>query len=114
MYSLMWKVDPTGAYDFSDFTNPYQELLFSGPNDNDLRMRLRQHFLHQTVSLEEVNCYVQVETPYYLWKDVLRQMETDSEVIVRSASPGRKKGSFSDLAMRVHFPETLVQELLWG
>lgn len=61
MKDVMWKVDPSGHYSFSDATNPNQEVLFtSTPDWSKLYVRLCQKFHGQKVSWlnveEEIRC----------------------------------------------------------
>ena len=80
MKELMWKVDPTGTYEFSDNTNPNQLLLFSKPEYTILQLMLSNQFKGQTVSVEVVEEYVIAETPSTssrqklssLWKQLSR------------------------------------------
>jgi three-Cys-motif partner protein len=65
MKEAMWTVDPTGAYDFSDFTNPDQPVLFTLQPDYELLKRmLINRFRGTTVSIQELEDYILAETPF--------------------------------------------------
>ncbi len=97
MKEAMWRVDESGRFEFSDATDPNQVVLFQpGPDFADLRQRLRAGLTGKTKSVEEVERFVLVETPYREthYKRVLREMEAISppELVVREAKEGRKWG----------------------
>lgn len=100
MKEAMWKVDASSGVTFSDATNPNQTLFFTNePNFGDVKARLLRQFKGKTVSIEEVEEYVLVHTPYretHYKKQVLKAMEINkpAELAVREARPGRKKGQF--------------------
>lgn len=61
----MWAVDPSGTYQFSDFTDRQQLLLFQPEPDYSLLKRmLLERFEGETVSIEEIDSYVLEETPF--------------------------------------------------
>src|SRR5260221_3640397 len=97
MKESMWKVDPTGTYEFSDNTNPNQLFLFSQLDYAILQRMLSNHFKGQTVSVEEVEEYVIAETPFYKYRtEVLKPMETGGRVTGISTDPKRRKGTIAD------------------
>ncbi|GHO49146.1 three-Cys-motif partner protein TcmP [Ktedonospora formicarum] len=106
MKRSMWKVDATGAFEFSDFTNPFQPLLLQEPNYEDLRQRLIQRFRGQTVSLDAIEEYVLAETPYCVYKqEGLRVLECASppKIQVFAQDPKRKRGHYKDHNLRIRF-----------
>lgn len=106
MKQAMWKVDPTGTYEFSDYTNPDQLLLFSQPDYTILQRMLSKQFSQKTVSVEEIEEYVIVETPFYKFKtEALKPMEITFPPLiqVQSTDPKRKKGTFAEGKTHVRF-----------
>lgn len=106
MKRAMWKVDPTGGFEFSDFSNPYQPLLLSEPNYADLQNRVISHFKGKIVRVTEIEEYVRAETPYITYKrEVLRPMEISSSPKIRVVNPPlrRSRGTFSDNSMLIEF-----------
>jgi hypothetical protein len=106
MKEAMCKVDRTGTYEFSDFTNQDQLLLFSQPDYSLLIRMLRDKFKGATVSLQEIEDFVIAETPFCKYKtDVLRPMELSPrpDIKVLEADPKRKRGTFPDSEMRIQF-----------
>lgn len=106
MKRAMWKVDPTGAYDFSDFTNPYQPLLLTEINYADLQRMLIDKFKGKTASIEEIEEYVIAETPYVSYKkEALAPLEATSppQIRVISTDPKRRPGTFVERKTTVQF-----------
>lgn len=106
MKRAMWKVDPTGGFEFSDFSNPYQPLLLTEPNYADLQYRLTSHFKGQIISVADIEEYMRAETPYTTCKrEALRPMEIGSPPKIRvvKSPPRRSRGTFSDSSMLIEF-----------
>jgi hypothetical protein len=97
MKQAMWKVDSTGAFEFSDCTNPYQPFLISQPHDENLQQLLVRHFKGQAVTPKEIFTYVLVETPYYKYKaNALKPLEQVDSIRVRSTKPNRRRYTYPD------------------
>jgi hypothetical protein len=100
MKEAMWKVDETGAFQFSDATDPSQSVLFdTGPNAADLRKRLLEEFRGRNVSIDVLEEFVITQTPYretHLRKSVLLPMEkaVPPELEIVSAPASRKRSFF--------------------
>lgn len=104
MKQAMSGVDPTGAFVFSDFTDPNQMQLFSEPNYGELERLLSKHFKGKTVSIEEVKEFVIADTPFYKYKaEALKPMEVASKIEVVSADPRRRKGTYADGKTHIRF-----------
>ncbi len=109
MKRAMWKVDPTGTFQFSDYSNPYQPLLLlDKPNYEDLQRLLRNQFQGQDVSIDEIEEYVLAETPYITFKrEGLAPLESAAppKILVRCSDPTykRRKGSFDKDKVRISF-----------
>lgn len=104
MKESMWKVDPTGTYEFSDNTNPHQLLLFSQPDYSFLQRMLSDHFKGQSVSVEEVGEYVIAETPFYKFKtEALKSMEASRQILVTSTDSKRRKGTYPEGKTQIRF-----------
>lgn len=101
MKEAMWRVDEGSGFEFSDATNPDQAVLFDpAPDFGDLQRRIRTSLAGKTMTIEGVEQFVLVDTPYHAghYKRVLRSMEagTPAELVVREAKRGRKRGQFPD------------------
>ena len=100
MKEAMWKVDETGAFQFSDATDPNQSILFeAGPDAGDLRKRILDEFRGREVSIEKLEEFVITQTPYretHLRKSVLVPMEKaiPPELEIVSAPASRKRSFF--------------------
>jgi len=106
MKEAMCRVDPTGTYEFSDFTNPYQLLLFSQPNYSLLKQMLLDKFKGKIVTVEEIEHFVIAETPFCKYKtEALRLMELSSppEIQVVAVDSKRRRGTFADPNMYIKF-----------
>lgn len=112
MKRAMWKVDPTGAYQFSDFTNPYQLFLFDQPDYTLLQSMLSNKFKGRTVSLQEIEEFVIGETPFFTFKEkALRPMELAGKIEVQLLNPSarRGKGTFPGKKIRgIRFLDALL------
>lgn len=93
MKYAMWKMDPWGAFRFSDRTNPNQIVFFEPePNYELLKRLISERFCKKMVSIREVEEFVVEETAFretHFKRQILKQMEeTDPpEIIVK----GRKR-----------------------
>lgn len=104
MKQAMWKVDSSGTYEFSDFSNPYQPVLLSHLDESVLQRTLSDHFQGHTVSVEEVGEYVIADTPFYKFKtEALKPMEATGRIVVTSTDARRKKGTFAEGKTRIRF-----------
>jgi hypothetical protein len=85
----MWKADPGGGYRFSDQLAGQDVLFIEDELDtNPLRSQLLQAFHGRTVSVEALEHYVLVNTPYretHLRKPVLTPLE--KEGVIRVTRP---------------------------
>lgn len=93
MKAAMWKADPGGGYRFSDQLAG-QDVLFIEDelNTRPLRSQLLQEFHGCTVSIETLEHYVLVNTPYretHLRKPVLAPLENEGVIAV--TRPGRQQ-----------------------
>lgn len=104
MKQAMWKVDSSGTYEFSDFSNPYQPWLLSHLDESVLQRTLSDHFKRQSVSVEEVEEYVIAETPFYKFKtEALKPMEASRLILVTSTDLKRRKGTFPEGKTQIRF-----------
>lgn len=100
MKEAMWNVDPTGAFSFSDATDPNQPVLFSGePDVRDLERRLRQHFKEHDATVEAIEEFVVGETPYretHYKKQILKALELAEPPGLRvvSSPAKRRRGDY--------------------
>lgn len=107
MKEAMWKVDERSGLQFSDATDLNQVLLFKKePDYEDLKRRILSNFLDRTVTVEAVEEFVLVSTPYretHYKRHVLKPMEVSQApgLVVQRPPTGRRKGTFS--------PKTLIE-----
>ncbi len=82
MKNVMWRVDPTGEYRFSDRTDPNQPVLFEiEPNYHQLKRLVVQKFNNSEVRIEDIENFVVEETAFivkHLRKPILKEMENSS------------------------------------
>jgi three-Cys-motif partner protein len=97
MKDAMWKMDPSGSYAFSDATQRDQLTLFAAePDFGQLTVMVRQQFTGQRVSVEKVEEFVVLETPFretHYKRQVLVPMEKNGQLRVVAPS-GRRNGTF--------------------
>ena len=100
MKEAMWKVDEASGLQFSDATDPTQEVLFAAePDFSDLKRRIIRRFSGSQVPVTSIEEFVVAETPYretHYKKQVLKIMEQagPAEIQILSAPPNRRKGTF--------------------
>ena len=108
MKEAMWKVDPSGRFQFSDATDPAQMTLFgSEPDLPTLKRLLADRFRASRPRYSTVSEFVVAETPFIEshCKRVLREMESTEypSLQVFGSRPGRRKGDFSDADALLEF-----------
>lgn len=107
MKGAMYKVDPWGDYDFSDFTKPEQPVLFEPePDYTPLTRLLTEQFKNKTITIEEIHDFVITKTPYIKYKkEALEPMEkaSPSKIQVFSTNPKRKPFTYADGKTRIRF-----------
>lgn len=101
MKEAMWKVDESGAFQFSDATyNPAQPMLFQiEPNYDHLKKIILKNFKKKSVSIIELENFILTQTPFretHYKKQILRPMEMEKEEEIKVDCPNRKrkKGTF--------------------
>ena len=97
MKKAMWHVDKTGGFRFSDGDNPHQLSLLEEAFDQTwLAGELSSKLAGRTMSLPDVIEYVLTETPCYLWKGALKQLETKNKTASVQGPADRKPGTYPD------------------
>jgi three-Cys-motif partner protein len=101
MKEAMWKVDPTGEFQFSDFTDASAQLsLFaSEPDYTTLRDMITSQFGGKEVESKKLGDWIVAHTPFlrsHFKKPVLVPMEDEVSVSVLNPKPGRRKGWYPD------------------
>jgi three-Cys-motif partner protein len=95
MKEAMWKADPSGNFVFRDKTNPDQLVLFElEPDLTPLKNQLLRNFAGKTASIEEIERYVLIETPFlksHIRQKTLAPLEKKG-VIQVSRPNGSRKG----------------------
>ncbi|GLI95327.1 three-Cys-motif partner protein TcmP [Methylocystis echinoides] len=108
MKRAMWRVDDSGAFIFSDATNPNQlVLLDGGPDGREIERQILRQFKGQVVKVPEIMQFVVEETAYLdtHFKSVLKAMEeaTPPRLEVVDAPQRRRRGTFPD-TVTIRFP----------
>ncbi len=101
MKQAMWRIDPAGTYQFSDYTDAKRtsNLFPDEPDYELLKTMILDEFRTQEVSVTELGNFVVVHTPFlrsHFKRSILTPMETSKELEVTWAKPARKKGTFPD------------------
>ena len=99
MKEAMWKVDASGTFQFSDYTDARRTLnLFADEPDYDmLKKIILERYSGKEVSIEELGDSVVSDTPFlrtHFKVQILKPMEAAGELSVVSAKSGRKNGTF--------------------
>lgn len=96
----MWKADESGRFQFSDTTDMNQSLLFQPtPDFSDLKGRIVAKFRGRRVTVDDVERFVVVETPYretHFKQQVLKPMESviPPELRVVTRTGQNRRGTF--------------------
>jgi hypothetical protein len=107
MKAAMWKADEAGGFQFSDTTDVTQALLFQPtPNYDDLKERLVRNFKGKKVSVDELEKFVIVETPYrethYKMDECLTTYGVVESSRIARGEPSRQKSS-GDVSLWNHY-----------
>ncbi len=92
MKDAMWKVDPAGGLRFSDRTTDSLTLFDEEPDFEALQRMLRERFHGETVSVEDVEEFVIVDTPFgqsHYKKGALKVLEEGGKIEVVTARKNR-------------------------
>jgi len=101
MKEAMWKIDPNGTYQFSDYTDAKRmSNLFPDEPDYDLlKVMILDEFRGKEISMKELGDFVLVHTPFlrtHFKTSILKPMEKSGELKVTRAKSKRRKGTFPD------------------
>lgn len=98
MKEAMMKVDRRGTFRFSDRTDPGQTFLLDyGVNDNWISQAaglVFNHFKGKTISVEEIEKFVLIDTAFIFRKSILKHLEDNGNILEVSKRP--RKGTFPD------------------
>jgi len=108
MKGAMWKVDPMGTFQFSDYTdaNRTMKLFPDQPDFDGLKKMILGRFSGTDVRIEDLTNFILSDTPFlrtHFKTEILRPMELGSELGIRHAKEGRRKGTFPDGTV-IRFP----------
>jgi three-Cys-motif partner protein len=101
MKRSMWKVDPSGEFQFSDFTDASKQIpLFNPePDFQSLRESIAHQFRRTELRVEVLTDWVVTDTPYlrtHIKKQVLTPMEKEGAVRVVKPNPDRRPYTYPD------------------
>jgi three-Cys-motif partner protein len=101
MKEPIWRVDPVGSFQFSDFTdaNKTGKLFEDQPDFDQLASLILARFRGQAVSIEALADFVVRETPFlrsHFKAQILKPMETAGTLSVVQAKASRRRGTFPD------------------
>lgn len=109
MKEAMWKVDQSGEFRFSDASDPSQVQMFTPtPDFVRLRRAIVERFRGTETTVAEVEDFVLAETAYretHYKREVLAALERSDppQLKVINSPPGRRRGTFADPRLRLHF-----------
>jgi hypothetical protein len=98
MKEAMWTVDKRGSYSFSDRLGRSQTFLTDYEPEKywiqDAAERVYMEFQGQTVSVEIIEKYVVIDTPYVFRKSILIFMEKNNPERIVDVHGRNRRGSF--------------------
>jgi len=95
MKEAMKKVDQTGNYHFSD-AHIDQQTLFRFDNPEDYSPLMFERFKGKTVHYDELRDYALNATPFVNPKAMLKDLENNNHIFVKSRDPKRKRWTFNE------------------
>ncbi len=101
MKEAMWAIDPSGAFQFSDYTDSLGQiaLFASSPDYEVLRGIIIAQFGGKRIDIRTLEEWVISETPFlrtHIRKNVLVPMEKEGTVSLVDPKPDRRKGTYPD------------------
>lgn len=108
MKEVMWRVDATGEFTFSDATDPRQMVLLERRPDLDhLRRLILGHFAQSSATVGAVEEFVVTRTAFREthYKAVLKELELSPTPLLTAlrAPQDRRPGTFADANMTLRF-----------
>lgn len=106
MKEAMWRVDVSGAYTFSDATDPNQSVLFTAEPDRRLLGRLiDEEFSGAESTVGEVERFVVCRTPFREthYKKILQALEESGLIVPIDPPANRRRGTFADPDLKLMF-----------
>ena len=101
MKEAMWKVDPAGKFQFSDYTDANRtiKLFPDQPDFESLKRMILTRFHDAEVAIEDLSDFVLGDTPFLKTHSkiqILKPMELAGELMVVRSKEGRRRGTFPD------------------
>lgn len=109
MKRAMWTVDRSGGFEFSDKFASQVGQMFSY-DDTTLAKDLTLALHDKTLTVQEIQEYVLVNTPACNFKNALKLMERTGRLKPVSPPAGRRACTFTDMSMRVTIRQAVPQE----
>jgi hypothetical protein len=95
MKEAMKTIDRSGSYSFSD-GRIGQDMLFRFDNPADFAPVLHQTFLGREVGYREMDDFALNETPFINPRGMLRVLDGEEVLAVKSTNPKRRRGEFNE------------------
>ena len=103
MKDVMWSIDPSGGYRFSDATDPNQLVLFQPePDFGQLRSAILTRFEGLTVGIQAIEEFVTADTSFrkaHIRNNALKPLEAEGRIEVA----GRKRKGTYPVGCRISF-----------
>lgn len=107
MKQAMWRADPTGAYDFSDFTDSSSPVLFTmEPDFTALETAITSRYSGKIATVAEIESFVVTETPYHSSQyktNVLAPLERSGRVECIDSHLRKRRFTYPKPEMRLKF-----------
>jgi len=93
MKEAFWKVDAERGFRFSDATNPNQLVMFEMDPSPTLAEILLQAYVSQTISVEQIQCFVEERTPFLAthMRSAMKLLESKGQITVKPLKRDGKK-----------------------
>jgi three-Cys-motif partner protein len=107
MKRAMWTVDQTGGFAYSDKEGLDQLKLLKTFTDAWLAEELAKRLSGQTRAVEQIEEFVLVETPCYLFKKALAMLEKAGRATPVRPPPDRQPGTYPDPKLLMRFEQSM-------
>ena len=109
LFNVMWKIDESGMFRFSDATAGAAQLSLpftAKPDFGALRRVVVKRFAGRIATVADIEEFVLADTPFretHYKKQVLAELERDGVVAPVDPRHGRPAGTYGDPGMKLRF-----------
>jgi three-Cys-motif partner protein len=107
MKKAMWGVDQTGGFAYSDADGLDQQQQLKLFNERWLAEEMAKRLAGKTLRVEQIDEFVLVETPSYLFKEALAILEKAQRALPVNPPATRRPGTYPDPQLQMRFEASM-------